>query len=125
MTRRRAWCMPSEEVRAGRALLDDEYARTVSLGAAPGSPPFGPVEHTASDLWAPLNAANEEASSAPENCTPEVCASVASTALAGAKGPINSRGMTPVTVASACSRQAGPDPCTFASCSIRFLGLRW
>ena len=98
------WRAPPEEAAAGRAPLDAEDARTVSLWAAPGSPPFPPVEDTATDLRAPLNAADEEASCAPEDCTREGCASVTGPALAVAKGPVSPRGMTPVTMACACSR---------------------
>ena len=76
----------------------------IAMWAAPESPPFPHVADTTTDLRAPPNAADEEASYPPKDCTLEGCASVNGTALAVAKGPSVPRGMTPVLVASGCSR---------------------
>ena len=65
------------------------------------------MEDTATDLRAPLNAADEEASCAPEDCTPEGYASVNGPALAVAKGPVSPRGMTPMTMASSRGARQG------------------
>ena len=136
---------PADEVADGRATLDGEVDCTGSRqvgscsseetltspsperhleASPPGLSPFPSVEDTAVDRWAPLDADDEEPACAPGGCTPEGCASVTGRALAVAKGPACPQGMTPVTMASACSRSAGSDAWSLAKCSTRSLGLR-
>ena len=85
-------------------MRDGEEPRAAPLWAAPGSMSFPHVEDTPTDSRAPLNVADEEASYAPVGGTPEHCASADKRALACAKGPVSPGGMTPVIIASACSR---------------------
>ena len=99
------WRAPLQEAAAGHTLRDPKKsARHHALWAAPWWMPFPSVEDTATHPRAPFNTAEEEASYAPENCTPEGCASADEPALAAAKGPVGQRGMTPVIMASAYSR---------------------
>ena len=78
-------------------------ARVASLWAAPDPAPVLLVEDIAADPRAPLNAANDDASCAPEGWSPVGCASVDEPALATTQGATNPPGITPFIMACACS----------------------
>ena len=66
--------------------------------------PVPPVEETAIDPQAPFDVADDDASCVPEGWTSAGNASTFDPALATAKGPASPPGMTPLIMASACSR---------------------
>ena len=98
-------CLGTSKAACGRAARGDGEARVVlPLWAALASAPMPPVEDTAAGPQTPLHAADEDASCASEDCTPVGCTSVDEPALATANSPECASGMTPLIMASACSR---------------------
>ena len=86
----------------GRVPRDLAVDRAVPLPDAPA--PVLPVEDTATDPPSPLDVADDDATCAPLGWAPVGNASALDPAWADAKGPASPPGITPLIMASACSR---------------------